>query len=77
MKEDCRETLRQAFLYIDGEVLSEGERIEIEQHLEECAPCLERYGLEQEVKLIAARLRGQHRCPDKLRAKITSLFDEA
>jgi mycothiol system anti-sigma-R factor len=76
MKERCRETLQQAFLYIDNEVLTEDARQEIKEHLEECAPCLERYGLEREVTYLIHRLRDQSHCPDKLRARITSLIEE-
>jgi mycothiol system anti-sigma-R factor len=76
MKEYCRETLQQAFLYIDEEVLSAEQREEIKHHLEECAPCLERYGMEREVTYLIHRLKDQHHCPDRLRAKITGLIEE-
>ncbi len=74
---NCRETLQEAFLYLDGELLSEERRIEISHHLEECRPCLERYGLHQEVALVLARLRGCTRCPDDLRTRIYSMFDDS
>jgi mycothiol system anti-sigma-R factor len=76
MKERCKETLQQAFLYIDNEVLTENVRQEIKEHLEDCAPCLERYGLEREVTYLIHRLRDQNHCPDKLRARITNLIEE-
>ncbi len=47
MKEHCREILARAYLFLDGEGLSAEERVEIEVHLEECAPCLERYDLQR------------------------------
>lgn len=74
---NCRETLQEAFLYLDGELLSEERRIEISRHLEECRPCLERYGLHREVTVVLARLRGCTRCPDELRSRIIRLFDES
>jgi mycothiol system anti-sigma-R factor len=77
LKEHCRETLEKAFLFLDGEILSAAERREIQVRLEECAPCLERYGMEQEVTTLLARLRGGTQCPDKLRLKIRSLIEEA
>ena len=76
MKEYCRKTLQQAYLFLDGEILSETERTEISIHLEECAPCYERYGVEEQVKALLTRLRGNCRCPDELREKITRLIDE-
>ena len=76
MKEYCRETLELAFQYIDGEELSDNKRNEIQHHLEECAPCFERFGVEREVTYLLHRLRGRCQCPDELRAKITVLLEE-
>jgi mycothiol system anti-sigma-R factor len=77
MKEHCKETLKRAYLFLDKEVLTEAERQEIRQHLEECYPCLERYDVEREVTLLIARLKGHIACPDKLRTRIESLIEEA
>jgi mycothiol system anti-sigma-R factor len=77
MKEYCRKTLQQAYLFLDGEILSESERTEIRVHLEECAPCYERYGVDEHVKALLARLQGNCRCPDDLRTKLHRLIDEA
>lgn len=77
MKEKCRHTLEQAYLFLDGEGLSTEERLEIQVHLEECAPCYERYGLDREVTMIMARLRGSQPCPQELRDKVQNLLREA
>lgn len=77
MKERCREVLQRAYLFLDGEVLSSEERTQIQVHLDECAPCLEHYGLERELVLITTRLRGKTECPEKLKSKIQSLLEEA
>lgn len=77
MKEHCRETLQRAFLYLDGEVLTEAQRREIKEHLEECYPCLERYDVEREVTLLLARLKGHVACPKRLRSRIESIIEEA
>lgn len=76
MKELCRETLQRAYLFMDGEVLSATERHEIQVHLQECAPCLARYGLEEEVLILMGRLKGATPCPDVLKERITSLLEE-
>ena len=76
MKEKCRHTLEQAYLFLDGEVLSVEERREIEVHLVECKPCYDRYGLDREVTVIIHRLRGTDPCPDGLRTKIVNLIRE-
>jgi mycothiol system anti-sigma-R factor len=74
LKEDCRDTLERAYLFLDGEVLTDAERADIRTHLEECRPCYERYGLESEITALLARLRGCQRCPEALRLRITALF---
>jgi mycothiol system anti-sigma-R factor len=76
MKQRCREVLERAYLFLDGEILSEAERIEIEAHLEDCAPCLEQYGYERETVVVLARLRGKTHCPDSLRSRIANLLSE-
>ena len=77
MKERCREVLQRAYLFLDGEVLSHEERTQIQVHLDECAPCLEHYGLEREMVFVTARLRGKTECPEKLRSRIQNLLDDA
>lgn len=77
MKELCKETLARAYLFLDGEILSQSERSEIQVHLEECSPCLERYGLEQDLVVLMARLRGSTPCPDGLKDRIASLLQQA
>lgn len=74
MKDDCRKTLERAYLFLDGERLTEMERVEIGAHLEACGPCYERYGLEQEVTAIVARLKPCQRCPEQVRTRIVALF---
>lgn len=76
MKQICKETLAQAYLFLDREVLTEERRREIAEHLEECAPCYERVGLEAEVKQLLLRLKGAQVCPDGLKARIKALLDQ-
>jgi mycothiol system anti-sigma-R factor len=76
MKERCREVLQKAYLFLDGEVLTVEERTHIEVHLEECAPCLESYGLEKDFVFVTNRLKGKTVCPDKLKSRIVGLLDE-
>ena len=78
MSHHCKEVLEQAYLYLDGEGLTEVQRIEIEAHLEECGPCLEAYGVEREVvTVIIARLRGAVACPDSLKRRISTALEDA
>lgn len=63
---DCAEVLDRVFGYLDGE-LGPQERSAIREHLDECAPCLRQYGLEQAVKALVARCCGREVAPDGLR----------
>jgi mycothiol system anti-sigma-R factor len=74
MKESCRETLERAYLFLDNEALSQRERDEIRAHLEACAPCYERYGLEKQVAEVVARLKYANPCPESLRRRINDLL---
>jgi mycothiol system anti-sigma-R factor len=76
MKKHCRETLERAYLFLDGEVLTESERSDIQLHLEGCSPCYQRYGLDREITLVVARLQGRARCPRELRLRIMGLLEE-
>jgi len=50
----CSEVLEKVYLYLDGEAAtSDHEHIRV--HLDECSPCLRKYGLEQAVKALVAR----------------------
>ncbi len=75
MKEHCREILARAYLFLDGEGMTEEERMEIELHLEECAPCLDSFDLQRDVRALITRIGGSTPCPEALRTKIHHLID--
>ncbi|GAA1521173.1 hypothetical protein GCM10009677_62800 [Sphaerisporangium rubeum] len=66
---DCREVLDRVYTFLDGE-LDESKRSDIRQHLDECGPCLEEYGLETVVKQLVAKHCGCDAVPEDLRAKV-------
>lgn len=66
---DCRSILEEVFLYLDGEI-DHARRLVIRAHLDECGPCLRKYGLEQEVKLLLARCCRSDRAPESLRLAV-------
>jgi len=72
---DCREVLEEVYLYLDGE-MDESERGRVRHHLDECAPCLRLYGLEQEVKVLVARCCGADPAPEGLRARVMVRIQE-
>ena len=75
MKDECRKSLEKVYLYLDGEVLSEVERRDIQVHLESCPPCDERFEVERDIKLLMIRAQGTDRCPERLRHQIARLLE--
>jgi len=67
--DDCLEVLEDVYLYLDGELAAES-HARIRQHLDDCSPCLRKYGLEQDVKALVARCCGNDAAPETLRAKV-------
>jgi mycothiol system anti-sigma-R factor len=65
----CTEVLAEVFLFLDNEC-DELHRSRIEQHLDECNPCLRKYGIEDEVKALVHRKCGGDRAPDSLKARV-------
>jgi mycothiol system anti-sigma-R factor len=66
---DCGEVLDRVYSYLDGE-LDDTRCADIKQHLDECGPCLQEYGLEQVVKQLVAKHCGCDPIPEDLRSKV-------
>lgn len=66
---DCSEVLAEVWLFLDNEC-DQARRALLAQHLDECAPCLAEYGLEEKLKLLLATKCGGDRAPDRLREQI-------
>ena len=65
----CSEVLEVVYLYLDGE-LDDETRHKVRHHLDECAPCLRQYGLEQAVKALVARCCARDHAPADLRERV-------
>jgi mycothiol system anti-sigma-R factor len=65
---DCTEILERVFFFIDHE-LPNADTTKIQQHLDECAPCLQKYDLERTVKALVQRSCAEH-APAGLRDKV-------
>jgi mycothiol system anti-sigma-R factor len=65
---DCAEILAQLYLFLDHE-MDDASCTEIEQHLEECHPCLEKYDLDRIVKALVARSCSEE-APPPLRERV-------
>jgi mycothiol system anti-sigma-R factor len=65
---DCAEVLDRVFYFIDNE-LEDADQSQIQHHLDECGPCLQKYDLERTVKALVARSCSEH-APETLREKV-------
>jgi mycothiol system anti-sigma-R factor len=64
----CSEVLDRIYEYLDGELKGEPAH-QIKHHLDECAPCLREFGLEEAVKSIVKRSCSDP-APAELRDKV-------
>ncbi|MBI1376321.1 MAG: mycothiol system anti-sigma-R factor [Frankiales bacterium] len=67
----CSEVLDAVSAYLDGEVPAD-DALHIAQHFDECAPCLQEFGIYQEVKLLVHRCCGDERMPDAVRERVVT-----
>ena len=52
--EDCADYLERIVYFLDNE-LDDADCAAVQQHLDECGPCLSRYDLQRTVKAVVAR----------------------
>lgn len=72
----CNEVLARVYTYIDGE-LEDSSCSEVKEHLDECAPCLKEYGLEEAVKKLVSKSCGCDPVPEDLKAKVLGQIQQA
>ena len=63
---DCTEVLAEVWLFLDNEC-DRDRRALLARHLDECAPCLAEYGLEEKLKRLLAAKCGGEQAPATLR----------
>jgi mycothiol system anti-sigma-R factor len=68
-KVDCDKALAEIYLLLDRECAAEREA-EIRQHLKTCPPCLEEYGIDEQLKQLLARKCGGDHAPDDLKTRL-------
>lgn len=74
---DCTEILERVYLFLDHELGDEvAMYATVEEHLDECTPCLRKYDLEREVKALLARSCGCDLAPDQLRERVLTKIRE-
>ncbi len=69
----CREAVSLLYSYLDGELTDE-RRAHIQQHLDECTPCLDAYDFEAELRIVIAQ-RCRDSVPATLRVRIAQALD--
>ena len=66
--DDCADYLERIVYFLDNE-LDEADCSVVQQHLDECGPCLARYDVQRTIKQMVARSCAE-RAPDSLRARV-------
>jgi mycothiol system anti-sigma-R factor len=72
---DCEEAIHTLYHFLDGELTIE-RRLEIQQHLEGCSPCLEAFDFEAELRLVIAR-KCRDMVPPSLLDRVSRALSEA
>jgi len=80
----CSGVLRDVWLFLDDE-MDPDNRAKVQQHLDECSPCLVEAGLDQKLKELLHKKCGGDKAPEHLRqrlvatlhsVRVTSVSDE-
>lgn len=66
---DCSEVLAQVWLFLDHECDGD-RRALLARHLDECAPCLAEYGIDEKLKALLAAKCGGDVAPDGLKSRL-------
>ena len=70
---NCDDALNELYTFLDGELTSEV-RGQIQQHLDDCSPCLEAFDFEAELRIVVAT-KCTDEVPASLRTKLLEMFD--
>lgn len=73
---DCSEVLAEVWLFLDHEC-DQMRRDLLKQHLDECGPCLEHFGIEEHLKALLARKCGGDHAPDVLKQRLRAALYQA
>ncbi len=71
---DCNETIERLYHYLDGELTDE-RRAEIQEHLDECSPCLSAFDFEADLRKVISNRCKDH-VPDSLRQRVHDAIQE-
>ncbi|WP_020670533.1 mycothiol system anti-sigma-R factor [Amycolatopsis nigrescens] len=68
-KVNCDDALAEIYLLLDKECSPEHEA-ELRKHIEDCPPCLEEYGIDEQLKQLLARKCGGEHAPADLKSRL-------
>lgn len=66
---NCDEALAEIFLLLDHECTAERDA-QLRKHLDDCPPCLEEYGIDEQIKQLLARKCGGEHAPAELKTRL-------
>lgn len=66
---NCQEALEQVYLYLDGE-MCEVDCASFIAHIDDCTPCLQEFGVEQQVKALVSRCCGGEQASAELKSQV-------
>jgi mycothiol system anti-sigma-R factor len=69
--EDCNDTLRELYSFLDGELTDEA-REYIRHHLDDCSPCLAAFDFQAELRQVV-----RNRCCDQVPSSLRDRIAEA
>ncbi len=67
---DCSAVLADVWVFLDHEC-DEASRARLQQHLDECGPCLTAFGIEEQIKSLLGRKCGGEQAPSGLRDRLS------
>ncbi|ACU98049.1 mycothiol system anti-sigma-R factor [Saccharomonospora viridis] len=68
-KVSCDDALAEIYLLLDKECTPERDA-ELRRHIEDCPPCLEEYGIDEQIKQLLARKCGGEHAPAELKHRL-------
>jgi mycothiol system anti-sigma-R factor len=73
--DDCAKALEQMYSFLDAELDNASKR-RIQEHLDECGPCLQHFDLERAVKQLVVRSCANSHAPEELRMRVLTRIRE-
>jgi mycothiol system anti-sigma-R factor len=74
-KAGCSEVLAEVWAFLDNEC-DQKQREILRQHLDECSPCLEQYGIEEHLKILLARKCGGDHASAEFKERLRACIKE-